>query len=154
MAEGPRMIWKVITAAGLLAACGLAAALAPVPAGNQPWITLKGRVLLPKEKTVVAPLVNVGVDKDHCLSKGPLFDEAVIVDAKTRGLKNVWVYLRPDDDDVKAVIQKEKIHPNLLKPKPVEHTVDHHAASSSPASSPCGPATRCGTRTARRFRTP
>lgn len=81
----------------LLAAHSVAAA--------QGWGSIQGRVVwgapeLPKP----APL-DVVKDKEHCLQKGPLVDEIFVVDASSRGLKNVVVYLRFRD---KAVI-----HPDL-----------------------------------------
>jgi hypothetical protein len=139
VSEGPRMGFKIATAAaGLLAACGVAlaladsktpaapaastAALAPVPQPS-PWVTIKGRIVLKQAEMPTPKAINVVRDKEHCLAKGGLFEEDVIANLKNRGLKNVWAYLRPDDDSV-AVIPKTSIHPGLLNPKPVDHVVD------------------------------
>ena len=92
-------------------------------AGAQ-WATIKGRVVFPGDKPIPKrnPL-NITQDKNHCLSKGPILDESVIVNPKNRGIKNVVVFLRPDDPEVKE-FPKNKIHPNDAKRKPVDVVID------------------------------
>lgn len=106
---------------------GLALALyagflaAPVQAqGN--WVTIKGQVIWPKMLNLpVAKLVNVTTDKEHCLSKGPLSYEDLIIDKETSGVKYVWVYLKPvGGEDFSA----NEIHPDLTKSTPKTHTID------------------------------
>jgi plastocyanin len=86
------------------------------------WSTVKGQVVFPagKELPAAKPIV-VNTDKEHCLAKGPLKSEELIIDPKTRGVKNVWVFLRPALVDTFAANQ---IHPDLAKAKPVEHVID------------------------------
>lgn len=84
--------------------------------------TLKGTVKL--AKPVKADPINVTTDRDHCLSKGPLKPEDVIVDAKTAGLKNVIVFLRPDSTDRNAPFPKDQIHPGLKDAKPGTFEID------------------------------
>src|SRR5262245_60447750 len=64
------------------------------------WATIKGRVVFPEEKPIPKrePL-NITQDKDHCTKNGPILDESVIVNPKNRGIKNVVVWLRPNDTD-------------------------------------------------------
>lgn len=107
--------------AGVLAAAAELTATKAQPAGGD-WATIKGQVTFTK-----APMpgpVNVTNDKEHCLSKGPLVYEEVIVDGKTKGFKNVVVYLRPDDPNRKALFPQEKIHPKLAKAAPKNHVID------------------------------
>lgn len=103
-------------------AVALAAASAATAAD---WATVKGQILFPADKEIPKrdPL-NVTQDKDHCLSKGAIQDESVIVNPKTRGVKNVVVWLRPDDKSPKAKFEAEQIHPDDGKRKPAEVAID------------------------------
>jgi hypothetical protein len=109
----------------LLAVLSLAA---PVPKPGPDWVTLKGTVVWPeKEKIPEAKGIDLskvqGGDADYLRKGGAVFDEKFVIDPKTRGLKDVVVWLRPDDDDPKAKFPAEKIHPDLAKAKPATHTV-------------------------------
>jgi hypothetical protein len=108
----------------LLAMAIASTALTALSAGAADWATVKGQVTFPASKDIPKrePL-NVTQDKDHCLSKGEILDESVVVDPKTRGVKNVVVWLRPDDKDPKSKLSKEQIHPDDAKRKPVEHVI-------------------------------
>ena len=96
--------------AALLVSGGFAAA--------DEWVTIKGQVVFPEDKKIPERAkLNVTQDKDHCSSKGDLLDESVIVSPKTRGVKNVVVFLRPDDTDPKSEFPKDKIFPDDAKRK-------------------------------------
>ncbi|QEL15381.1 sigma-70 family RNA polymerase sigma factor [Limnoglobus roseus] len=97
--------------------------LITAPAQVVKWSTIKGRVVWPGQAPAIAPIA-VTADKEHCLSKGALEPDELVVNKKNGGLKNVWVYLRPDDDDRAAAFKPADIHPDLLKPKAKEHDVD------------------------------
>ncbi|CAN5388756.1 methylamine utilization protein [soil metagenome] len=106
-----------------------AVTLAPSPISTNAaqagqWVTIKGTVVWPKDAKVPAavPLV-VGTDKAECEKKGPLMNEELVINEKNRGLKNIFVYLRPADKDTPALTEKD-IKPELLKPKSVVHEVD------------------------------
>jgi hypothetical protein len=89
------------------------------------WVTIKGRVVFPADKKIPArAALNVNQDKAHCLGKGALLDEAVLVSAKTRGIKNVVVYLRPDDTTGKADFPKAAVHPGDANRRPAEVVID------------------------------
>jgi plastocyanin len=107
--------------------CALVVLFAPgVRSEDKPeWVTIKGRVVFPDGKPVPvrAPL-NVTQDKQHCLAKGAILDESVIVDPKTKGIKNVVVYLRPNDVTGKGEFQKNQIHPDDAKRKPADVVID------------------------------
>lgn len=115
-----RRHWVCLTA--FAAAAVLPAAVAQPPAG---WSTVKGQVVLKAGMTIPAraPL-NVTQDKEHCLSKGPILDEAMIVSEKTRGIKNAVVWLRPNAMNVKATLVAAEIHPDDAKRKPAEVVID------------------------------
>ena len=60
---------------------------------------LKGQVVFPADKEIPKRAeLNVTQDKDHCLSKGKLLEESVVVNPQNRGVKNVVVFLRPDEE--------------------------------------------------------
>jgi hypothetical protein len=86
------------------------------------WVTIKGQVVFPADKPIPKrDALNVTQDKDHCLSKGEILDESVIVNPKNRGVKNVVVWLRPDDaTNAKAALKPEQITPEDAKRKPAE----------------------------------
>jgi hypothetical protein len=111
----------------LLLAASLALA-APVPSPGPDWVTVKGSVVWPEKEKIPErkqyDLTNLnGGDVDYIRKGGAVFDDRVQIDEKTRGLKNVIVWLRPDDDDPKAAFPAEKVHPDLAKAKPATHTV-------------------------------
>jgi signal peptidase I len=89
------------------------------------WATVKGQVLFPKDKPLPKrEALNVTQDKDHCLSKGEILDEAVIVNPKNHGVKNVVVWLRPDDTDPKSKFKADQITPEDAKRKPAEVAIN------------------------------
>jgi plastocyanin len=111
-----------LSTASFALAGGLASTTAQAPNGN--WITIKGQVKLPNAPK--ANQVAVNVDKEHCLSKGPLVYEDLIVNPKSQGVKNVVVWLRPNDPNLRAPFPQGKIHPDLAKGKvkAANHIVD------------------------------
>jgi hypothetical protein len=89
----------------------LALGTAAVTATAQPpraWVTVSGQVVLPPEVPLPAPK----------LFPNGAPDERVVVDAKTRGVKNVVVWLRPDDQNSKSKLTPDEIHPADAKRLP------------------------------------
>jgi hypothetical protein len=107
----------------LLALAATFTALSALSADAADWAAVKGQVLFPADKPIPKrePL-NITQDKEHCLSKGQILDESVLVNEKNRGVKNVVVWLRPDDKDPKAKFAPEQIHPDT-KRDAVEHVI-------------------------------
>ena len=56
--------------------------------------------------------------------KGPILDESVIVNPKNRGIKNVVVWLRPDDPSPAAKLKMEEIHPDDIKREAADVVID------------------------------
>ena len=107
----------------LVIACFFAAfAPAAEPAPKFDYVTLKGRVLWPEAKALpeLEPIA-VFTDKDYFGKQ--LMPNSPLVNAKSRGLKNVVVWLRPDSDDRAATFPQAKIKPALAKPEPIVLTV-------------------------------
>jgi RNA polymerase sigma factor (sigma-70 family) len=99
---------------------------APRAVETKKWVAVSGRVVFPKDRDIPQPRpVPAGQVKDANVWKqlGPPVYEDTLVNADNRGLANVIVYLRPDSDDRKAEFPADKIHPDLAKPKPIDHTV-------------------------------
>jgi hypothetical protein len=113
-----QLAFSAIIASALVAAGGMRAAA-------DDWVTIKGQVVFPADKEIPkrAPL-NVTQDKDHCTSKGDLLDESIVINKTNRGVKNVVVFLRPDEADLKAEFPKDKIFPDDAKRKPAEVVID------------------------------
>jgi hypothetical protein len=107
-----------------LLAFAVAATAAPKP--QQTWSAVKGTVVFPAAKAVPErKKLEVSQDKEHCLSKGDILDESLVVNPKNKGIKNVVVWLRPDNDkDVKAALPKEQIHPDDAKRKAADVVID------------------------------
>ncbi len=114
-----RIVFSSLFAALVLAGTGLTAT------AQDKWATIKGQVVFPADKELPkrGPL-NVTQDKEHCESKGKILDESILVNAKNKGIKNVVVFLRPDDDDLKVEFPRNKIHPDDAKRKPGEVVID------------------------------
>jgi len=104
-----------------LVSCVLGCALvAGFTRADDKWVTVKGQVVFP-DKTPIPKReeLKVTTDKDHCTKNGPILDEAILVNPKNRGIKNVVVYLRPLDTKTTA-FDKGQIHPDDAKRKPAE----------------------------------
>ncbi len=87
-------------------------AQAQEPAG---WSTVKGKVIyggtdIPKQE----PL-KVDKDQAHCLAHGPILSEDWVVDPKTKGVKDVFVWLEPMDKDAQMPVNP-KLKNRALKP--------------------------------------
>lgn len=79
----------------------VAAADARPPAA---WVAVNGRVVLPDGVPVPPPKFLPGFPA--------VPDERVVVDPKTRGVRNVFVWLRPDNEDTKAKLPADEAHPD------------------------------------------
>ncbi len=116
-----------------------ALALLMVPITSQvvhaQWVTLSGQVVYPKGEPI-PPLkpINVTADAAHCNNKGPLMSDELLIDAKTRGLANVFIYLVPNvaNPAGSPTFSDEQIFPELLKAKPVEHVIDQPCCTFIP----------------------
>ncbi len=104
--------------------CALASVVTAQPVE---WVTLKGQVVFPAGQALPkrAELNVNGPDKAACLAKGALLDESVLVNPKSRGVKNVVVFLRPDNaKELKAEFAANEIHPADAKRKPADVVID------------------------------
>jgi len=115
-----------LAAVALLSAGSLASA--------EGWGTIKGKVTYKdKAKLPANPEVNVNADKEFCLGMGKIHRDEWVVDAKTRGIKNVIVWLS-DADPAKSQTtdwDEKLIHPDLKK-VPAKLEVDQPACAFMP----------------------
>ncbi|MBN9523652.1 hypothetical protein J0H58_34930 [bacterium] len=97
------------TTTSVLLVLALAAAGADADARPpQAWVTVSGQVVLPPDVPLPVPKL---------LPNGAA-DESILVDAKTRGVKNVVVWLRSDDQNPKSKLAPADIHPADAKRLP------------------------------------
>ncbi|MBN9120218.1 MAG: hypothetical protein J0I06_13830 [Planctomycetes bacterium] len=107
--------------------CALVFALTTAARGDEKpkWVTIKGQVVFPADTPIPKrAALNVTQDKPHCLAKGAILDESILVNPKNRGIKNVVVYLRPDNMAAGAAFAANEIHPGDAKRKPAEVVID------------------------------
>jgi len=118
-----RRVWFLAAVASVAA---VASAFTPAAADDKAgWATLKGKIVYPAGKPVPErKKLDVSQDKAHCLSKGELLDESLIVNPKNKGIKNVVVWLRPDDKNPKAKLPADKIFPADKNRKPATVVID------------------------------
>src|SRR5438876_11322972 len=81
------LAWAGAAVVGLLLLAPLARA--------EGWGTVKGQVVwgekeLPKPKKID---LKEHMDRGHCLSKGPLYSESLVIDPETKGVKWAVVWL-------------------------------------------------------------
>jgi hypothetical protein len=95
----------------------LAALVAVAPAAEQGWGTIKGQVVFAGDKAPAPRELNVDKDKEHCLSKGKLYDQRLVVNKKNKGVRWVLVWLT-DPANPKNAAFVPPIHPSLKNPKP------------------------------------
>lgn len=97
---------------GLLA---LVCAFSVTATADDKWATLKGQVIwdgpAPNQPKIVP-----GVNKDVCAMDKEALEEDYIINPKNKGLKNVFVWLRPTGAAKDAAFPPENIHPALAKP--------------------------------------
>jgi hypothetical protein len=99
------------------------ALMASAPAPVKGWGTVKGQVIFSGDKVPDNPIIEVNRDKKHCLSKGPIRRNELVVNPKNKGVRWVLVWLAP----LKGFNMPKKgdlpIHPSLKKvPEKVEIT--------------------------------
>jgi hypothetical protein len=114
-----------------LLTAALVAALAVIFAASaraaDEWGTVKGQVTWGGAAPPAPTPIAVDKDKEHCLSKGPIFKEEFVV-GKNGGVKNVFVWLQ-DASNPKA---KLPIHPALKSIKDKQVVIDQPCCKFEP----------------------
>ena len=106
----------------------------PFAGADEKYVAIKGQVKWNGEKAPEVVLVNLAghADKAACCKDGPLAANAVEVDPKTLGVKNVVVWLRPDDTIKDNTFPQASIKPELTAPKSVERIIDQPICQFEP----------------------
>jgi hypothetical protein len=124
---------------GLVAALGCVDRIADVPVSavqvaaadepKQAWGTIKGRAVWSEKDLPEVVKLNIDKDQKECMKKGAIVSEEFIVDPKTKGVKNVFVWLMDAKDTKKG---KLPIHPSLAKSKEPSVTLDQPCCAFEP----------------------
>jgi hypothetical protein len=114
------MIGKVLPTL-FIAGAGLALLFSPARAASEEWGTIKGQVVfggkvIPEPKKIDA---STNQDKQHCLSKGPLFSDEWVINPQNKGVRWVFVWLAPAASGAAL-----PVHPSLKEIKQKEVTID------------------------------
>jgi len=97
------------------------------------WGGVKGQITYKKGSTIPDnPEVNVTADKNFCLKNKKIHRDEWVVDKKTRGVKNVIVWLSDEDAKKAMSVDWDKpIHKNL-KDAPKKWVIDQPVCSFTP----------------------
>lgn len=90
---------------------------APADVLAQSWGTVKGQVVWAGGAVPELEKANVDKDQAHCLSKGPILKNNLIVNKSNKGVRYVLVWLA-DAANPKSTAWKAPIHPSLKALKP------------------------------------
>jgi len=80
------------------------------------WGTIKGKVVWGGDEIPAPEKIDVTQNKEHCLEKGPLFRDDLVINKKNKGVRYAIVWLATE-----SPTDKLPVHPDLegLKKKPV-----------------------------------
>jgi plastocyanin len=81
-------------AVAAVAFLGLMADGSMVRAQND-WGTVTGQIVWGGASVPAAPALNVNKDQAHCLEKGPILSEELVIDKDTKGIANIFIWLAP-----------------------------------------------------------
>jgi hypothetical protein len=99
----------------------------PAPADSQ-WGTIKGKAVWGGDALLKPEKIAVPAAAAVCLKDGVLFKEEYLIDVKTKGIKNVFVWLV----DAKNPKAKIVIHPDLKENKVEQVVIDQPCCAFEP----------------------
>jgi hypothetical protein len=80
----------------------------PAAVAGDSWGTIKGTIFWAGDKIPEPRELKVDKDQNHCLAKGPIKDEDLVVNAKNKGVRWVFIWLAPLEEG-----KELPIHPSL-----------------------------------------
>jgi len=105
---------------GALVLMGLLGLATPSLAQKDEWGAVKGTVVWAEKALPKLTPLDVNTDKEHCLSKGKLFDPFSVVNPKNKGVPYAMVWLTSLDKKDSPL----PIHPDLKTPKSSKVVID------------------------------
>jgi hypothetical protein len=90
--------------------CTAILAVCALPASAEDYGTIKGKVVFSGNKIPPVGTQNVTKDQQHCLGKGPILKDDLLIDANSKGVKNVMIWLADAPD---GKIDSKRINPKL-----------------------------------------
>ncbi len=108
-----------------------------VPSQADEWATIKGQIVFGGAKVPAQapiPAAAASPDKKVCLMDKDLKTETYVIDPKTKGIRDIWVWLAPDVKSRTAPFDPKKIHPTLVKLKEKEVKIDQPCCRFIPHS--------------------
>jgi len=101
---------------------------------DEKYVTIKGQVKWNGEKAPAVELVDFKghADQAACCKDGPLSSTVLEVDPKSLGVKNVVVWLRPDDTIKDNTFPLAQVKPELAKAKSVVRVIDQPMCQFEP----------------------
>jgi hypothetical protein len=115
--------------AGLFALAGglvVAVTTAEARQGGQWATSVKGQVIWAGDSVPEPKKLDVNKDQQHCLSKGPVVSEEVVVNPTNKGMKNVFVWITTDAGT------KPPINPAQAQIKDKEVSIDQPVCAFVP----------------------
>jgi len=91
------------------------------------WGVVKGQVVFAGDAVPALKLLNLDKDQEHCLAKGPLTSDALVVNKKNKGVRYAFVWLAPD-----GAGKKMPIHPKLEAIAPKSVVIDQPCCKFEP----------------------
>ena len=93
------------------------------PAKKYPYVAISGSVHWPGNLAI--PPVKIVNVAPAAFPFGPVAINNLLIEPETRGVKNVIVWLRPDDNDRTHTFPLDKVHPEFLWPRrvPENHVI-------------------------------
>jgi hypothetical protein len=92
-------------------------------AEERQWSTIKGQVVWEGETPKQEP-TKLTVDKEICTKTKPPLEEDFIINPKNKGVKNVFVWIRPNGAAKDAPFPKADIHPSLKAVRKEPRVID------------------------------
>ncbi len=99
---------------------------------DEKYVTIKGLVKWNGDKAPAADVVDVKDFKAACCKDGNLLSNKFAIDAKSLGVKNVIVWLRPDTEDRTDAFPADRVNPVHAKPSSKQHVIDQPVCQFEP----------------------
>ncbi len=99
-------------------------ALGTAFAEERTWVTIKGQVVWAGKVPKQEPINTKGADAACVKGKKAVLEEDYIIDPKTKGLKEVFVWIQPTGAAKGAPFPEKDIHPSLAKPANAALSID------------------------------